>query len=95
MMVKTLEEQPVNTTHWSTRSIAAATGISQSAVSRIWLAFALKPHQVETFKFSPDPQFIDKLRAIVRLYLNPPEVAVGWTRSPRSRRSTARRPSCR
>ena len=76
MIVKTLEEQPEGATHWSTRSMAAATGMSQSAVSRIWRAFALKPHQVETFKLSPDPQFIDKVRDIVGLYLNPPEAAV-------------------
>ena len=62
VIVKTLEEQPADATHWSTRSMAAATGMSQSAVSRIWRAFALKPHQVETFKLSPDPQFIDKVR---------------------------------
>ena len=56
--------------------MAAATGMSQTAVSRIWRAFGLKPHQVETFKLSPDPQFIDKVRDIVGLYLNPPEAAV-------------------
>jgi hypothetical protein len=77
VIVKTLEEeQPANATHWSTRSMAAATGMSQSAISRIWRAFALKPHQVETFKLCPDPQFIDKVRDIVGLYLNPPEAAV-------------------
>ena len=76
MIVKTLEEQPANATHWSTRSMAAATGMSQSAVSRIWRAFGLKPHQIESFKLSPDPQFIDKVRDIVGLYLNPPEAAV-------------------
>src|SRR5438874_5531283 len=76
VIVKTLEQQPANATHWSTRSMAAATGMSQSAVSRIWRAFALKPHQVEAFKLSPDPQFIDKVRDIVGLYLNPPEAAV-------------------
>jgi hypothetical protein len=54
----------------------AATGMSQTAISRIWRAFALKPYQVETFKLSPDPQFIDKVRDIVGLYLNPPEAAV-------------------
>ena len=53
VIVKTLEEQPANATHWSTRSMAAATGMSQSAVSRIWRAFGLKPHQIETFKLSP------------------------------------------
>src|SRR3954453_221456 len=76
VIVKTLEEQPANATHWSTRSMAAATGMSQSAVSRIWRAFGLKPHQTEAFKLSPDPQFIDKVRDIVGLYLNPPEAAV-------------------
>jgi transposase len=76
VIVKTLEEQPAGATHWSTRSMAAATGMSQSAISRIWRAFALKPHQVETFKLSPDPQFIDKVRDVVGLYLNPPEAAV-------------------
>ena len=76
VIVKTLEEQPQGATHWSTRSMAAATGMSQTAVSRIWRAFALKPHQSETFKLSPDPQFIDKVRDIVGLYLNPPEAAV-------------------
>jgi transposase len=76
VIVKTLEETPANATHWSTRSMAAATGMSQSAVSRIWRAFALKPHQAESFKLSPDPQFIDKVRDIVGLYLNPPDAAV-------------------
>src|SRR5437762_1173420 len=76
VIVKTLEEQPANATHWSTRSMAAATGMSQSAISRIWRAFGLKPHQTETFRLSPDPQFIDKVRDIVGLYLNPPEAAV-------------------
>jgi transposase len=76
VIVKTLEQQPRDATHWSTRSMAAATGLSQSAVSRIWRAFGLKPHQTEAFKLSPDPQFIDKVRDIVGLYLNPPEAAV-------------------
>src|SRR5436309_5113250 len=76
VIVKTLEELPANATHWSTRSMAAATGMSQSAVSRIWRAFGLKPHQTEAFRLSPDPQFIDKVRDIVGLYLNPPEAAV-------------------
>jgi transposase len=68
VIVKTLEEKPKCATHWSTRSMASATGMSQSAVSRIWRAFGLKPHQTETFKLSPDPQFIDKVRDIVGLY---------------------------
>ncbi len=76
VIVKTLEETPADATHWSTRSMAKATGMSQSAVSRIWRAFGLKPHLSESFKLSPDPQFIDKVRDIVGLYLNPPEAAV-------------------
>jgi transposase len=76
VIVKTLEEQPRDGTHWSTRSMAQATGMSQTAVSRIWRAFGLKPHQVESFKLSPDPQFIEKVRDIVGLYLNPPDAAV-------------------
>jgi transposase len=76
VIVKTLEETPANATHWSTRSMAAATGMSQTAVSKIWRAFGLKPHKVEDFKLSPDPLFIDKVRDIVGLYLNPPEAAV-------------------
>ena len=59
VIVKTLEETPRDATHWSTRSMAAATGMSQSAVSRIWRAFGLKPHLVDSFKLSPDPLFIE------------------------------------
>src|SRR5437762_1289395 len=76
VIVTTLEQQPPDATHWSTRSMARATGMSQTAVSRIWRAFGLRPHQTEAFKLSPDPQFIDKLRDIVGLYLNPPDRAV-------------------
>jgi len=76
VIVKTLEETPLDATHWSTRSLAKATGMSQSAISRIWRAFGLKPHLSEHFKLSPDPQFIDKVRDIVGLYLNPPDAAV-------------------
>src|SRR5437899_2405192 len=76
VIVKTLEEQPADATHWSTYSMAKATGMSQTAVSRIWRAFGLKPHLAEDFKLSPDPQFIDKVRDIVGLYLNPPDAAV-------------------
>ena len=76
VIVKTLEETPVDATHWSTRSMAAATGMSQTAVSRIWRAFGLKPHLIDDFKLSPDPQFIDKVRDVVGMYLNPPEAAV-------------------
>ncbi|AJT61858.2 hypothetical protein T261_08783 [Streptomyces lydicus] len=76
VIVKTLEEKPKNATHWSTRSMAAATGMSQSAVSRIWRAFALAPHRTQTFKLSTDPLFIDKVRDVVGLYLDPPEKAL-------------------
>jgi len=76
VIVKTLEETPVDATHWSTRSLARATGMSQSAVSRIWRAFGLKPHLTETFKLSPDPLFVEKVRDIVGLYVNPPEGAL-------------------
>src|SRR5665213_1791671 len=76
VIVKTLEETPVDATHWSTRSMAKATGMSQSGVSRIWRAFGLKPHLVDSFKLSNDPQFIEKVRDVVGLYLNPPEAAL-------------------
>jgi transposase len=76
VIVKTLEETPTDATHWSTRSMARATGMSQTAVSRIWRAFGVKPHLVETWKLSTDPQFIDKVRDVCGLYLNPPEAAV-------------------
>jgi transposase len=76
VIVKTLEETPTDATHWSTRSMAKATGMSQSAVGRIWRAFGLKPHLTETFKLSPDPLFIEKVRDVVGLYLNPPEGAL-------------------
>jgi transposase len=76
VIVKTLEETPTDANHWSTRSMARATGMSQTAISRIWRAFGLKPHLVDTWKLSSDPQFIDKVRDLCGLYLNPPEAAV-------------------
>ncbi len=72
----TLETMPTDATHWSTRSLARRTGLSQSAVSRIWRAFALQPHRTETFKLSTDPLFIEKVRDIVGLYMNPPDKAL-------------------
>ena len=63
-------------THWTTRSMAGETGLSQSSVSRIWRAFGLKPHVVETWKLSTDPQFIAKVRDVAGLYMNPPEHAL-------------------
>ena len=77
VIVKTLETVPPDGgTHWSTRQMASAVGLNQTAVSRIWRAFALQPHRVEHFKLSKDPLFVDKVRDIVGLYLDPPERAV-------------------
>jgi transposase len=76
VIVKTLEELPSDATHWSTRAMARETGMSQSAISRIWRAFGLKPHLVDSFKLSNDPLFIEKVRDVVGLYLNPPEAAL-------------------
>jgi len=76
VVVKTLESKPADATHWSTRSMAAASGMSQTTVSRIWRAFGLQPHRQETFKLSTDPQFVEKVRDIVGLYLDPPERAL-------------------
>lgn len=72
----TLESKPVAATHWSTRDMARRVGISADSVHRIWTAFRLQPHRQETFKLSPDPQLIDKVRDIVGLYLAPPERAL-------------------
>jgi transposase len=76
VIVRTLESTPKGATHWSTREMARATGLSAMTISRIWRAFDLQPHRVETFKLSPDPQLIEKVRDIVGLYLNPPAHAV-------------------
>ena len=76
VITKTLESAPKDATHWSTRSMAAEVGLTQSAVHRIWRAFGLQPHRAETFKLSRDPQFVAKVRDVVGLYLNPPERAV-------------------
>jgi len=76
VIVKTLEATPKDATHWSTRSMAAEAGLSQSAVSRIWRAFGLQPHRSETWKLSKDPLFVEKVRDVVGLYLAPPERAV-------------------
>jgi transposase len=76
VVVKTLESTPKNATHWSTRSMAAEMGMSQNAISRIWRAFGLQPHRQERWKLSKDPLFVDKVKDICGLYLNPPERAV-------------------
>lgn len=76
LIVATLEQTPSDATHWSTRSMAKATGMSASSVGRIWRAFGLRPHLVDTFKLSSDPLFIEKVRDVVGLYVNPPEGAL-------------------
>jgi transposase len=76
IVVKTLEEKPQGATHWSTRDMAKASGVSPSSVHRIWRAFSLQPHRTETFKLSTDPQFVEKVRDIVGLYIDPPEKAL-------------------
>jgi transposase len=76
VIVKTLESTPRGETHWSTRSMAKATGHSAMAISRIWRAFGLQPHRTETFKLSPDPLLVDKVRDIVGLYMAPPDHAL-------------------
>lgn len=72
----TLDTLPTDATHWSTRAMAQRAGLSQSTVSRIWRAFAVQPHRSETFKISKDPLFIEKVRDVVGLYLNPPDRAL-------------------
>jgi Integrase core domain. len=73
---KTTQEKPANATHWSTRTMAEAAGLSEKSVRRIWHKHGLKPHLSRTFKVSNDPEFTEKLEAIVGLYLNPPEHAI-------------------
>jgi transposase len=76
VLTRTLESTPRGQTHWSLRGMAKATGLSRMTISRIWHAFGLQPHRTETFKLSPDPLLIEKVRDIVGLYMNPPEHAV-------------------
>ncbi len=76
VIAKTLESKPSTATHWSTRTMAKEMEVSQTAVSRIWRAFGLQPHRQETFKLSKDPLFVEKVRDIVGLYLDPPLKAV-------------------
>src|SRR5487761_168295 len=76
VITRALESPPPQATHWSTRRMAKATGLSRAMISRIWNAFGLQPHRTETFKLSADPFFVEKVRDIVGLYLNPPDHAV-------------------
>ncbi len=76
LITATLETTPPDATHWSTRSMAEHLGLSQSMVSRVWRAFGLAPHKQDSWKLSKDPLFVEKVRDIVGLYLNPPERAV-------------------
>src|SRR5213078_2342971 len=77
VVIQTLESTPRGETHWSTRGLAKATGLSRMTISRIWRAFGLQPHRTDTFKLSPDPLLIEKVRDIVGLYMNPPDHALG------------------
>jgi hypothetical protein len=71
-----LESTPRGQTHWSTRELASASGLSRMTISRIWRAFGLPPHRNETFKLSPDPLLVEKVRDIAGLYMNPPDHAL-------------------
>jgi DNA-binding MurR/RpiR family transcriptional regulator len=75
VIAKTLESVPEAATHWSTRTMAREAGLSQTAVSRIWRAFGLQPYRQETFKLSRDPLFVEKVRDVVGLYMDPPLMA--------------------
>jgi len=90
LITATLETSPPDATHWSTRSMAAHLGLSQSTVSRVWRAFGLAPHKKDSWKLSTDPLFVDKVRE-VGLYLNPPERAAtrSWTTPPPIKRRTS------
>src|SRR5882724_4235845 len=94
VIVRTLETKPADATHWSSRGMARASGLSVSTVQRIWRAFGLQPHRLETFKLSTDPDFVAKVRDVVGLYVAPPERAIVLCamRSRRSRRWTAASP---
>jgi transposase len=76
VIVKTLESLPEDATHWSSRGMAKASGLSVSTVQRVWRAFGLQPHRMETFKLSTDPNFVAKVRDVVGLYVSPPEHAI-------------------
>src|SRR5699024_4803921 len=73
LLTRTVEHTPDNATHWSTRRMAAAAGVSHMTVQRVWSAFALQPHRQRYFKLSNDPYFAEKVRDVIGLYLNPPD----------------------
>jgi transposase len=91
VVIQTLESTPRGQTHWSTRSLAQASGLSRMTISRIWHAFGLQPQRTETFQLSPDPLLIEKVRDVVALYMNPPDHAVVFCVDEKSQiqRSTA------
>jgi hypothetical protein len=93
---RTLRTTPVDATHWSIRSMAAATGFSHTTIRRMWVAFGLQPHRSQTFKLSNDPLFVDEVRDIVGLYLSPPTepLSSASMRRARSRHSIASSRSC-
>jgi hypothetical protein len=76
VVIQTLESTPRGETHWATRGLAEATGLSRMTISRIWHAFGLQPHGADAFKLSPDSQLVEKVRDIVGLYMNPPDHAL-------------------
>jgi hypothetical protein len=76
VIVQTQETKPPGETHLSTRTMAAKAGMSHTMIGRIWRTLGLKPHRTASFKLSPDPQFVDKVRDVVGLYMNPPDHAV-------------------
>lgn len=96
LITRTLEGPPLHATQWTTRGMAEVAGLSKATISRIWRTFGLQSHRVDTFKLSADPQFVDKVRDIVGLYLNPP--ITHWcsasTQRARSRRWIALGPCC-
>ena len=97
VVIETLETTPKDATHWSRGSMAKRSGLSRSAIGRIWKAFGLKPHLADTFKLSPDPLFIEKAHDVAGLYMNPQNTPLccAQTRSPRSRPSTGLSRCCR
>jgi hypothetical protein len=78
VIVRTLESQPSDATHWSSRGMARASGLSVSTVQRIWRAFGLQPHRLETFELSTDPDFVAKVCDVVDLYVAPPAHASSY-----------------